>query len=455
MFHRYLGITMGFVILVYSSAVLTVKPHLRNNPGFEKTLCRFYLCDDEFVLGQARERSESLTSRKAHEAVVLFQELLRRDSHSPFRWLDLSQAYFRAGAAKKALDCLNHAVRLGPNDTRVRFRAGNLALQLERHEQALDHFMHVLSFTRDYDDPVFRAFSLSGVPIETVLDRGLPDAAAAGQAMMRYLLRIGSDSESLRSTWAWLAERSYEERTLMAHYVDVLVDRGMRRSARDVYCSLMPERCLHNEASSLVLDPELEEPPARFGLGWQFESHPYCTFVHRSECEGARGGCLTVRFRAAENLAFRHLFQRVVVGPGEYRFLARVRANGVTTDQGPAFEISDADQPSRLRVRTETVVGSTGWIVLESRILTADTTELLDVRLVRDKSMKLDNRLRGSFEIDSVWLEPVGPYAVSGRSFQSSEKKAAASQKSDSRRSGASQRERLRNRVGRTSDRQT
>jgi hypothetical protein len=54
---------------------------------------------------------------------------------------------------------------------------------------------------------------------------------------------------------------------------------------------------------------------------------------------------LEVHFEGKENVDDHHLSQRVVVEPGDYRFEAWVKTEGITTDQGLGWRIHDAENP--------------------------------------------------------------------------------------------------------------
>ncbi|MEK6575865.1 MAG: hypothetical protein AABZ58_16265, partial [Chloroflexota bacterium] len=117
---------------------------------------------------------------------------------------------------------------------------------------------------------------------------------------------------------------------------------------------------------------------------------------------------LRIDFDGRQNLAYSHVLQFVPVRPNTgYRFLAYLRAQGITSNSGPRFEIYDVVDRGRLFVATEDVRGSSGWIPRETEFRTGAETRVLVVRVARPASKSLDGRISGSVWIDRVNLRAV------------------------------------------------
>ena len=96
--------------------------------------------------------------------------------------------------------------------------------------------------------------------------------------------------------------------------------------------------------------------------------------------------------------------------PGPYRFHALIRTEGLTTDQGLRFRISDAEAPARLDVVLGQFTGSSPWSGVEHDLVVSPETRLLQVQVIRQPSMKFDNKIGGTAWIDGLKLEPVGSH---------------------------------------------
>jgi len=96
------------------------------------------------------------------------------------------------------------------------------------------------------------------------------------------------------------------------------------------------------------------------------------------------------------------------VTPGVYRFHALIRTEGLTTDQGIRFRISDAEAQARLDVIIGQSTGSMLWSPVEYDLVVPQATRLLQVQVIRQPSLRFDNKVAGTAWVDDLRLEPIG-----------------------------------------------
>lgn len=119
--------------------------------------------------------------------------------------------------------------------------------------------------------------------------------------------------------------------------------------------------------------------------------------------DGARA--LRITFDGSRNAEYEHVYQFVPVQANtRYRFSARIRAQGITTDSGPRLQVCDAYDLGKIFASTENLVGTSGWGQQHSEFATLPDTRLLLVRIVRPVSNKFDNQIAGTVWIDDVRL---------------------------------------------------
>ena len=116
---------------------------------------------------------------------------------------------------------------------------------------------------------------------------------------------------------------------------------------------------------------------------------------------------LQLRFQGAENLDLSHLHQHALVSPGRYRFSAEIQATGLSTDQGPYFRIVDGVDDKRLEMETPQIHGDVArsWITTEFNV--GQGTEVVDVQLRRNPSLRFDNLIAGSLHVFAVSLSAI------------------------------------------------
>jgi hypothetical protein len=83
---------------------------------------------------------------------------------------------------------------------------------------------------------------------------------------------------------------------------------------------------------------------------------------------------------------------------------AWIRTDGVSTDEGPRFQIVDAEVAARLDLRTGGWTGTHDWSLLSQSFTVPAATHLIAVRIVRQPSEAFDNRITGSVWVDGVRL---------------------------------------------------
>ena len=95
-----------------------------------------------------------------------------------------------------------------------------------------------------------------------------------------------------------------------------------------------------------------------------------------------------------------------------YRLSFSTRSQGLSTDQGLFLEVTDPDARDR-RISTEPISGTSPWRYHEATLETSEGASDLSIRVQRTRSLRLDNRLSGTFWLDAVSLEAVSLEAVS------------------------------------------
>ena len=99
--------------------------------------------------------------------------------------------------------------------------------------------------------------------------------------------------------------------------------------------------------------------------------------------------------------------QTIVVQPGDYRFTAWLKTDGITTDEGVRFCLSDVESPERLHKQTEATRGTNDWREIRQDIAVPPHTNLIEVAVCRLPSLKFDNKIGGTVWIDAVSVKRV------------------------------------------------
>ena len=87
--------------------------------------------------------------------------------------------------------------------------------------------------------------------------------------------------------------------------------------------------------------------------------------------------------------------QRVFLSPGTYRLEAFARAKEITTDEGIALRV--------LNAQTERLIGTTECKPLQATFA-VPVPKVIEIQLVRHSSLRFDSKIAGSVWIDDVSL---------------------------------------------------
>lgn len=162
-------------------------------------------------------------------------------------------------------------------------------------------------------------------------------------------------------------------------------------------------------ADNLLFNSSFQRPTLNGGFDWLVQSVPDVTVQIDRQVFLKNHRSLRIEFLGKGNVDYAGLVQYVPVRPSQqYEFVALIKSEGITTDEGPCFELYDYAKPSPI-VQTSKVLGDHDWYELHATIETTPDTHLLAVRLRRAASQKFDNLIQGRLWIDHAEFRAVKP----------------------------------------------
>jgi len=395
-------LAFSLAVLLLAGAGIGFNLSGRANLRLEQFLCdHLLLCWDEAVREEAFRRLWGAEEPDLRRAVAGFEELVRRNPANPFRWCDLAEALMQAGMLERARASMLRAVQLGPNLAAVLVRAGNLCYRTEEVPQALVYHARVLQITDEYDGLVFSTYSRMGVPIQEVLARGIPASTRQAHAYLLYLIGETNLAEA-EQTWSWIKARGLADTALAAEYVEFLLDQEKYEAGAAVWAeSAGRADPSFYRNDNLVFNGDFELDPAG-PLDWRVTAMKGVEVVRDSKVAFSGTWSLRIRFDGTDNVGFAHVSHAVVVPPGTYSFEAAVRTEGITTDEGLSFRIIDGDWYAS----TQPLTGTTTWTKVR-QVVHMPRGRMVQIRLVRRRSQKFDNKIQGTAWVDAVTFRPI------------------------------------------------
>jgi tetratricopeptide (TPR) repeat protein len=352
-------------------------------------------------------------------AIEDYQKAVRHDPLSAHYWMDLASAYEASGDGARARTAYLRAKSVYPASAEVAFHYGNFLLREQEFPEAYGELRRAVRA-----DPKLLPLAISRAwrsseDVNQLLDNVLPantDAylqaidffcsihqGPAALAAWERLLGLGK-SFPLPATFAFFEELIHEDRADDA--------RGSWREA------LAAAGLPHDEPAnqSLIWNGNFAQDFANGGLDWRWT--PLVGVSMGVDSEAAPNGSRAMRmeFNGGRNLALDGPAEYVPVEPGRsYRFHAYMRTEGITTDSGIRFSITDPNHGGALNVLTDNLTGSRPWTSVNADLTTGPATHFLLVRVFRERSRLFENKLEGA-----VWVADISLILSSAPAAQKS-----------------------------------
>jgi tetratricopeptide (TPR) repeat protein len=403
---RTLTFTLGAILAAYCSVGAVSETVWPNNEQVDHVLCQVLLCNSAPLIRHGREQITEGKKENVQQAIATFRMVLQRDPQDPYRWADLGDAFLEAGQKEDARYCFGQVLVLAPRSAPFLLRVANFHFHIGENREALPITARILALIPDYDSVIFNHYIGSVDSAEDVLRLGLPEGGRPAKSWMRFLIQAGRLGDAQR-TWDWVVGHGHVDNALAGEYVEFLIRHGHPDSAASSWAQYMGARANDYDKSTYLFNGDLESDPAPSPFDWNV-AHAEGAQVTRDCTTAWSGKCsLRISFAGTQNLGFAAASQLAFVRPGTYRFHAFIRTESLTTDQGMRFRISDAEVPARLDEVFGQFTGSNAWSSVDCDLVVAPQTKLLRIEVIRQPSMKFDNKVAGTAWIDQLELEPI------------------------------------------------
>jgi tetratricopeptide (TPR) repeat protein len=405
---RTLTFTFGAILAAYSLAGSLSEALWQNNEQVNRVLCDFLLCNNAPLVWRARDQLTGGKEENIQQAISTFRTVLQRDPQDPYRWADLGDALLEAGQKEDARYCFDQVLVLASHSAPFLLRVADFHFQIGENQLALPITTRILTLIPDYDSSIFDEYIRFVGRTEDVLAFGLPEDPRAAKSWLQFLMQAGRLGDTQR-TWDWVVDHGYADNALAGEYVEFLVRERHPDVAASAWAQYMGPRADDYDKSTYLFNGDFESDPAQSPFDWDVartegaEVTRDCTTATSGKCS------LRITFAGTQNLGFAAASQLAFVRSGTYRFHALIHTEALTTDQGIRFRISDAEQPARLKEVFGQFTGSSPWSKVDHDVVVGPQTRLLRIEVIRQPSMKFDNKVAGTAWIDQLKLEPSTP----------------------------------------------
>jgi hypothetical protein len=368
-----------------------------------------------------------------HEAVRLSESATQLAPLDARGWARLGAAYEAAGRLTDAGRAYRRAVTLFARSPEMNWRLGNFLLRQDDEAGGLAAFEKVVAGAPGMRRAAYQTAWGATDRSREILERMIP---AQPEILLDYLhfLLDTQRLDAAREVWGRMLDSGFPVAPGDAlRYVDAALTDGRTEEAIAAWEALATRApnvyAAHHRTGNRVTNGGFEFDALDGGLDWRIApvEGAAARVVAGGASEGAR--CLEVAFAGTHNVEYAQVFQLVPVEPAtRYRFTARVRTRGITSDSLPQFLLRDARDGRLLRVATAPVPGTTVWTELSVEFRTSPATRLIDVRLVRPASRKFNGNIGGTLWVDDVRVTAIDPTASGASSSRAPAAQGAAAE---------------------------
>lgn len=345
-------------------------------------------------------------------AISDYRRAVRLNPRSPYYKLDLASAFEMSGDDSDADQYFRAAQDGYPISAEVSWKYGNFLLRKQRLPEAYAEIHRALLV-----DPKLLPLAISRIwradpDVNLLLDRVLPDTPEADWQAIAFLSDAEQASAALAVWNRLIPQKPSMDWTKVFALADLLIVQNEFEKASTVW----RQAIARDEATapgysgaSLVYDGGFEKDISGGGFGWRQKDVQGVDFGIDTEEKHSGNRSARLTFDGTQNLSYEDLSQYVLVSPRtRYRFRGFIRTDQISTNSGIRFEIIDPKDERDLHVVTPNETGTQGWTLEEIDFTTGSRTQLIVIRVVRQPSERLDNRISGTAWIDDVSVFPIG-----------------------------------------------
>jgi tetratricopeptide (TPR) repeat protein len=349
-------------------------------------------------------------------AIADYWKAVQDDPRSAHFWMDLASAYETSGDDARAREAYLRARSAYPASGEVAFHYGNFLLREQQYPEAYVELQRAVQ-----TDPTLLPLAISRTwrsneNVNELLTGVLPADVGAYLQALDFFASIHQAEPALAVWQRLLALGKPFPLPRVFPFVDELIREDRADDARRVWLEALGiagvprnEPANHN----LIWNGNFAQDLANGGLDWRWNPLQGTAIEFDSEVAPNGSRAIRVDFNGGSNLAVDAPFQYVPVEPNRsYHFHGYLRTEGITTESGMRFSVTDPTHNGALNLLTDNLTGSHVWTSVDADLITGPTTHFLLVRLFREPSRLFENKLEGT-----AWIADISLIASSARAM--------------------------------------
>jgi len=326
-------------------------------------------------------------------AKIYFVDSINANPLNTISLVDLSEIYLDQDNYEQAEILLRRAHFLSPYAFKLIWRMAILSLWIDQKEFALT----LLNTISKVDSG--KVFDLSWRVFD---DKELIFNQMVNQNNIRsYLLFLIQKNKIQESFQVWnrMGENNLIDEEIEIRYMDFLIKNDEFIRAGKIW----NDKQKNTESSMTIWNGGFERKPVQYGFGWiiKRKENVYIGYDWEERKEGKYS--LFIEFNGKENIEFRNITKIVPVKPEhEYNFSYFIKTDDLTTQNGIYWNINCYPNSRIYHKKTENITGTINWKKFNEKIFIPEDCNAIRLKLLRDRSKKLDKFISGKVWIDDV-----------------------------------------------------
>jgi tetratricopeptide (TPR) repeat protein len=342
-------------------------------------------------------------------AAYEYRKALELNPYEAFHWSDWGRACRHLGQTPEAERAFGIAESLDPNNYVIQREFGDFLLAQRQLDAAARHHARAIQLNPRLAPNLYAVYwSLGRSPV-TVAEELLGKNPVLWRRYFRDCLTWAAPEEGERLWEVFQKLEDGPDAGCYSAYFDFLIDKKRYSEAQALWQRIAQVfyRRDWDPRKTLLWNGDLNLPPAfQGGLEWRIRDDPPpgARATISASKTGEPSSSLWIHFEGKENVAFSHVRHFFFVTPGQaYRLSYRVFTLDVTTDNGPYVRLTIYGDPP-VQQRGNVVTGTGNWD-LEQEFVAPGTAQWAEITICRDRSPKLDNKIKGDVWYDDFVLE--------------------------------------------------
>jgi len=358
----------------------------------------------------------NLERRDRSKAADYLRRATQVDPRSERLWIELAALDEERGdfsAAKQAYEMAQSDFPISPD---VAWRYGNFLLRRGDLSAGFAALRRAID-----NDPSFEASALAECwavdpSADSIGDAVLPQKPAYYVRAIRYFLLQKQTGAALVM---WTRLLKLNRPITMKDAIDLsdhLLNEGRIGEAYQVWQAALRRSAWPDDANdaSVLFNGGFEHDFLNGGFDWRELPFRGASYDLDSSVMHSGHQSLRITFDGTASINFQHIFQYVYVASHQrYRFLAYLRAEGISAGNGIQFDIFDPRHPEELQILTPIFAGTNAWTPVRVDFTSSADRQMLEILLRSAPVPAFDNPLRGIVWVDDVSLTPMAQQTTS------------------------------------------